>query len=208
MKSAGTARTGALARGDAPPAVVSSPAATAPITEPGAVASPAPAAAPADTNNNAGFPIEGIAGLLAALGIAGAGAYAMTRRRADSEDEFVEDFASPEPEPTPAAMADPMALPANPPTRPAARLGPSAEALAAGPVPIGDDRAELLEAMVAAAPNEANPFTSRKARMRRARLILQHREHLQMQGKPFDWRTYRPTTGPSNPTPTKPLVEA
>lgn len=36
-----------------------------------------------------------------------------------------------------------------------------------------DERAELIERMVAAAPDDANPFTSRKARRRRARLIMQ-----------------------------------
>ncbi|MFD2578135.1 hypothetical protein ACFSTD_04890 [Novosphingobium colocasiae] len=64
-----------------------------------------------------------------------------------------------------------------------------------GPVPMGEDRQALLDQMVAAEPDALNPFGSRKARLRRARLILQHREHLQTQGKPFDWRTYRPTSG-------------
>lgn len=35
------------------------------------------------------------------------------------------------------------------------------------------ERDALLNRMVAAAPDAANPFTSRKARRRRARLILQ-----------------------------------
>ena len=62
-----------------------------------------------------------------------------------------------------------------------------------GPVPTGDDRQDLLDEMVAAEPDEANPFTSAKARRKRARLILQARESEQPSdntGEPFDWRTY------------------
>ncbi|WP_395392016.1 hypothetical protein WBP07_14250 [Novosphingobium sp. BL-8A] len=202
----GTAGDGALARGDAPPPVAAAPRTTGPAAPVATAPTPAPTPVSTPAKDNT-LPVEGVIGLLAALGVAGAGvAVMLRRRRKEPEEEYVEgyvdDFA--EPEPSPIAMADPMALPTNPP----ARLGPSSEALAAGPVPLGDDRRELLEAMVAAEPDEANPFTSRKARMRRARLILQHREHLQTQGKPFDWRTYRPTTRPSNPTPTETLVEA
>lgn len=202
---AGTARDGTLARGDAPPAVTASPQSDTPAAMPAPAGATAPATGPtsaARATDEDGLSTAGIVGLVAALGVAGAGIAMMLRRRRPAEADYVEEPA--EPEPTPAAMADPMALASNPP----ARLGPSAEALAAGPVPIGDDRQALLDAMVAAQPDEANPFTSRKARLRRARLILQHREHLQMQGKPFDWRTYRPTTRPSNPSPTETLVEA
>jgi len=39
-----------------------------------------------------------------------------------------------------------------------------------------DERNAILEEMIDRAPDEENPFTSRKARMRRARLILQGRE--------------------------------
>lgn len=72
-------------------------------------------------------------------------------------------------------------------------------ALPTGEIPTGAEREELLRRMVAAPPDEANPFTSPRARRKRACLILQHRVHLQAQGtnqddgaKPFDWRTYRP----------------
>lgn len=67
-----------------------------------------------------------------------------------------------------------------------------------------EERDALLERMVAAEPDAENPFTSRKGRMRRARLILQAREHEQKQAEaqPFDWRTYQPST--SNPAPATP----
>ena len=67
-----------------------------------------------------------------------------------------------------------------------------------------EDRDALLEQMVSAEPDAENPFTSRKGRMRRARLILQAREHEQKQAEaqPFDWRTYQPST--SNPAPATP----
>jgi hypothetical protein len=52
-----------------------------------------------------------------------------------------------------------------------------------GAVPHGEARLALLDRMVAAAPDEANPFTSVKARRKRARIILQSREVAQ-QGSP------------------------
>jgi hypothetical protein len=62
--------------------------------------------------------------------------------------------------------------------------------------------------MVDASPDEANPFTSPRSRRKRARLILQHRAHLeQTQGaEPFDWRTYRSTE--TRPRVTEPPVPA
>lgn len=67
-----------------------------------------------------------------------------------------------------------------------------------------EERDALLEQMVAAEPDAENPFTSRKGRMRRARLILQAREHKQKEAEaqPFDWRTYQTST--SNPAPATP----
>jgi hypothetical protein len=66
------------------------------------------------------------------------------------------------------------------------------------------ERDALLEEMVAAPPDEANPFTSRKGRMRRARMILAAREYDQKHDatQPFDWRTYEPST--SHPAPATP----
>ncbi|WP_156841869.1 hypothetical protein [Novosphingobium aquimarinum] len=78
-----------------------------------------------------------------------------------------------------------------------------------GPVPTGAARADLLNRMVAAAPDESNPFVSPKARRRRARVILQHRAFLQRHSSDarFDWRTYRPTTKSSTPADT-PMIPA
>jgi hypothetical protein len=75
----------------------------------------------------------------------------------------------------------------------------------AGPVPHNRAvRDALLEAMVAAPPDAGNPFTSRKGRLRRARIILQSLELDQKEEaiKPFDWRTYNPST--SHPAPATP----
>ena len=71
-----------------------------------------------------------------------------------------------------------------------------------GPVPTGEARHALLERMVAAEPDEANPFTSPRARRRRARMILRNRDQLQERGgeEPFDWRTYK-SSGKSSGTP-------
>ncbi len=195
----GTARDGALAQGDAvPPAAAAAPRRAEPVQTP-----------PQREPGSGDLPAQGVLGLLAALGVAGAGIAAMLMRRRKVLDEHADhawpaastsvyDFASIQPL-EPAAEARPAEAGV-----PIARAGPSSEALSQGPVPLAEDRQALLDAMVAAAPNAANPFTSHKARMRRARLILQHREHMQMQGKPFDWRTYRPTM---QTTSTEPVPE-
>ncbi len=78
------------------------------------------------------------------------------------------------------------------------------------PVPQSREaRDALLEEMVGAQPDADNPFTSRKARMRRARIILQSREVDQRENaaQPFDWRTYQPSTGDPAPA-TPPRVTA
>ena len=74
-----------------------------------------------------------------------------------------------------------------------------------GPAPqTREARDALLERMVSAPPDSENPFTSRKGRLRRARLILQRAEFDQKLNatQPFDWRTYKPST--SNPAPATP----
>lgn len=92
---------------------------------------------------------------------------------------------------------------------------PSAKPEAEGePAPTGEARQKLIQEMVAAPPDEENPFTSVRARRKRARIILQRREnerHENEQGqqgdKPFDWRTHKPTTKSRNPS-SPPLVSA
>jgi hypothetical protein len=66
------------------------------------------------------------------------------------------------------------------------------------------ERDALLNRMAAEAPSPANPFTSRKARLRRARLIIQRLEQEQGEAAatPFDWRTYSPSA--RHPTPATP----
>ncbi|CDO37154.1 hypothetical protein [Novosphingobium sp. KN65.2] len=225
---AGTAADGALAQGDVADPVPASPLSTVPPADAGAdVAADAP---PADDGSD--LPIEGILGLLAAAGIAGAGIMAMRSRRkrvrqprsrqplpgtykpaatyspvrasADASASRAP-AAAPMPAGGSAAMASTAA---QAPARRAPERKVRAPVTDSGPVPTGEERHALLERMVAAPPDPGNPFTSRKARMRRARIQLQHREHLQKQGmaQSFDWRSYRPATKPSTPTP--PLVEA
>ena len=95
-------------------------------------------------------------------------------------------------EPAPAAVREPAMI-LEPPT-PVVPTRAPAVALN-GPVPTGEAREALLRRMVEAAPDAENPFTSGKARRRRARLILQAREQRQREidRKPFDFRTYQPS---------------
>lgn len=64
----------------------------------------------------------------------------------------------------------------------------------AGPVPTGAERQALIERMVAAAPDAANPFHSRKTRRKRARILLAAAELRQRSAatEPFDFRNYAP----------------
>jgi hypothetical protein len=75
---------------------------------------------------------------------------------------------------------------------------PEGVMLREGPLPTGEERAELLKRMMEAAPDAANPFHTPRARMRRARLILQAREQelREKATERFDWRTYKPSMKP------------
>lgn len=103
----------------------------------------------------------------------------------------------------------PVATPERQPVTPRPFSAVSESRAQAGPVPNGEARRELLEQMVAAEPDKENPFTSAKARRRRARCILAHREHLQREQtpEPFDWRTH-PSATSNSPRTTPPLVTA
>lgn len=72
-----------------------------------------------------------------------------------------------------------------------------------GPVPRGEARDALLERMIDAPASAENPFHSRKARRRRARIILQTLEQRQREAavQPFDWRTYDQGRHVAPPTP-------
>ena len=100
------------------------------------------------------------------------------RRKPEDEETWEEpDY---EPEALPVAEAVPAPLAAEP-------------APAVMPLPAIGDRDALIEEMVAAQPDEANPFTSYKARAKRARIILAARELAESEAaaQPFDWRSYR-----------------
>lgn len=150
----------------------------------------------------------GFLALLAAIGLGGAALLVARSRRRRSDIEEDEAFAM-EPVPAPAPAVSPAsavpAMPAMamyapepafiPEMAPARSTAPRASAeVPAGPIPQGEERHALLRRMAAAEPDEANPFRSRKARLRRARLILQRLEHERgAKNEPgFDWRTYRP----------------
>lgn len=120
------------------------------------------------------LPAEGALGLIGALAIAFIGSFVMLRRRSGG-------YPPDDPRPDPGyGRADKLRSSAN------GQLGH---------VPLSVDRRALLDVMAAATPDEKNPYITRKARLRRARMLLQHREHLQTQGEPFDWRTYKPMIG-------------
>lgn len=205
----------AAAAGPAAPVVIPSP---APLPETPIAAAPvAPEAAPAATTEPSSLGLAAaIAAALAALGLGGA-AFAASRSRRrkaammeDAAPEVTPIVAAPPAEPTrfPAGLREAAAIDAPAfafaparqaiaqPAQPEPARGQSTErfAIPAGPVPTGEAREALLEKMTAAAPDEANPFTSAKARRKRARLILQAREAEgpATTAQPFDWRTYKP----------------
>lgn len=78
----------------------------------------------------------------------------------------------------------------------------------AGPIPTGERRSALLMQMVAARPDAANPFTSPKWRMRRARSLLSRREKMlrDQATRPFDFRDFNTHTPIKPYRPAKPAV--
>jgi hypothetical protein len=187
-----------------------------------APAAPVTAAQPATPEGSGnGLALAGLAGILALGGVAIA---ASRRRRRVDEDEVVTEMA-PEPrfaaEPAETVTATyepaiaPLAAEPVPPSTyvPAATVaaGVGAAALATGRVPeTAEGRAELLDRMTRAEPDEANPFRSPKARRRRARLIMQGmvaRQERQSaparsevrSGSGYDWNSLRPASAPTQP---------
>jgi len=194
------------------PAETALPAAAAEVpapADPMAAPNDAPAA---QENERASVPSEidvpdGIiaASVLGVIGLGIAGFIATRRRRGDKE--MVESDYEPDPEFVAEAPVTsiPEELAVHEPDR---KPEPTSFEMPEGPVPTGEARNRLIEEMAAAAPDEANPFTSYKARRKRARIILQSREQRQREqgAEPFDWRTYR---SPAIPDPTSPpMVDA
>ncbi|MFT3967788.1 MAG: hypothetical protein QM690_18095 [Sphingobium sp.] len=148
--------------------------------------SPAVAAPPAETRASsedmgyAGWMLLG-GGLLL---VAGGAAFALSRRpkRREEADGHVAAWASMAPSPVAAGTASAAAAPAQtvtrapvhdpvPPRR--AVMAPHRIAQTAGHGELApDQRKAVLEAMVAEAPSEANPFHSRRNRLRRADFLL------------------------------------
>lgn len=144
---------------------------TPPVAEPAvpvaaapAEAAPPPAAATDEGTSDWALPV-GAAATLLVLG--GVGLAMSRRRRAYEEDvDFVPPVATrpafrPQPERRTAAPVAPER-----PTAPTFAMSPAVARTAS-------EREALIERIVAAAPDDANPFTSRKARRRRARIMVQ-----------------------------------
>ena len=89
------------------------------------------------------------------------------------------------------AGAWPLGAPVLTQAKPAA-----AAAIPSGPVLTGPERQAVLDRMADAEPDDANPFRTRKARLRRARRMLQAQEYALRQKavEPFDWRRYEPSS--------------
>lgn len=133
----------------------------APVAAPPAAAAAAAVAASAEVANDDGLsPWALPVGAAATLLVLGGVALGATRRRRtwQADATFV-----------PPVVHRPALHPAVEPT-----IKPAAPTLMRAPMVTAtmQDREWLIERMVAAAPDAANPFTSRKARRRRARLIV------------------------------------
>jgi hypothetical protein len=183
--------------------------APAPVAVPAAPqARPVPDNQPDSVRRDIDVPDEiVIASILGVLGLGIAGFVATRRRREDEHEEIHETAVIEEPV---ARIPAPLAMTPRAPEVDLSQARPplSAATLAAGPVPTGEERQQLIEAMVASPPDSENPFTSRAARRKRARIILQARAHRQSQqpGDAFDWRTYK-SQAATDPA-TSPLVDA
>ncbi|MFM6830969.1 MAG: hypothetical protein ACKOVA_11660 [Novosphingobium sp.] len=143
--------------------VVAQPTATAvtPVAEPAAPT----LVRPADATSDWAIPVGAAATLLVLGGVA----FAATRRRRVWEVDA--DFVPP-------VVNRPTPRPEVSPTPQAERATSSAAMrVATTTATTPDERADLIDRMVASPPDAINPFTSRKARRRRARLIVQSMRH-------------------------------
>lgn len=167
---------------------------TLPAAAPIAPVSVTPATVPTRNDPDNSLALAGLAGIIA---LGGAGLL-WTRRRDRSligeRRVIVEPIAA---APPPVAVTPPLAEPL-PPAAPAVAPAAAAGTLAAGPLPnTPERRRDLIEAMVAAPPDEANPFRTRKARRHRARLILQgmaadQAGHTPVERNSYDWNKLNP----------------
>jgi hypothetical protein len=187
------------------------------VTTPAPVAAPAPfEPEPVDPRQEdsvrsaVDLPDELLAAMgLGVIALGGIGLFNLRRRR--REQALYDEVYEPEPEyiaeePV-TSIPDELAIrPAQP--VPAMAANGQSYVMPEGPVPTGEARQQLIDAMVAAPPDEANPFTSLKSRRKRARIILQSREQeLREQAtQPFDWRTYKSPASVDPATP--PMVDA
>lgn len=146
------------------PTLTPAPVAAAPVAEP-APAIPAQAV-PAQTDSGTSDDWAVPVGAAATLLVVGGAAIAMRRRRRPYEQDV--DFLPP--------------VVNRPVGRPERRVGeapvppsPSQPAFAMAPARMATptEREALIERIVASPPDAANPFTSRKARRRRARIMVQ-----------------------------------
>ena len=173
------------------PTVAESP---VPVTEATVPAAPARMPAPPpvrkeDMNTSPDREWEIGLAVLAGIGLLGGGiaTAALARRRRASRTE--------EPAFPGWREAGPVAAPVD--AMPVVSWSDGAPAPVGGQLDDGDADEVLLERMVLAAPDAANPFHTRKARRRRARKLLsERRSALRVAiGTPFDWRSYQASAG-------------
>ena len=193
--------------------VTAAPSALTPAPQ---LAQPAPASQPADNSAVLGL------GALAALGIVGLGIFATRRRRTILTEDGISAIIEPI-DATPAFVTPAVATPAivsqpayatydrDEPAVDSARTMPGhSVSMPDGPVPTGEARQRLIDRMVDAAPDAANPFTSVKGRRHRARLILQAREAEQQRAGQdgFDWRNHPTLRNRAEPVADRTTVDA
>lgn len=149
----------------APAAPIAEPAAPAPVAEEAPAAPPpplSPAVVQPESDNDWAVPVGAAATLL----VVGGAALALRRRRRPYEEDV--DFVPPvvtRPAGGPERRVSELLAPPRP-AEPTYGVTPAR-------VATQTEREALIERIVASPPDAANPFTSRKARRRRARIMVQ-----------------------------------
>lgn len=185
------------------------PVAAQPQAEPFALAGPTPER----SRDITGYLIAAFVALLALIGALIA--FAARRRRRSSRALVREAERARKPEPRPVAAVPepaPMAVPVTELDRAPARPLRSPGAAVPLPARVPETFAErdaLIRRMIDAPPDRANPFTDRRARLRRARLILQSLERGFGDAKPWidfsdypeNWPEFARATPDARPEP-------